>query len=241
MFKWNCLRKKYVVVWSWVYSSILFSIFRAALLEVYYSLLYEEALFLLIGFDKLISNLIRAVSALIINYNVNQFFCVKLNRSVMASTVTLCGGWTSFHMQWRLQATEFSANRWCFFIPIFLTWLKLLHLRHIWDGNKFVYSFPFSRLCQFFMCKLGCYPGCWIKRKLVLVTEGQAEGFHISKQPKEDSEFSNMEAQVTQPWVCTQICGSSKWTSPRFDRIPIVRKAFGWEMSRKYLELDICS
>jgi hypothetical protein len=33
----------------------------------------------------------------------------------------------------------------------------------------------------------------------VLVTEGQAEGFHISKQPKEDSEFSNMEAQVTQP------------------------------------------
>lgn len=93
------------------------------------------------------------VSAVIIYYSVNQFSSVKLNRSVMASTVTLCGGWTSFHMQWRLQAAEFSANR-CFFIPIFLTCLKLLHLRHIWDGNKFVYSFPFSHLWQFFMANL---------------------------------------------------------------------------------------
>lgn len=61
----------------------------------------------------------------------------------------------------------------------------------------------------------------------MLVTEDQADGFHISKQTKEDSEFSNMEAQVTQQRVCTQICGSNQWTSPRIDRMPVARKAFG--------------
>lgn len=154
----------------------------------------------------------------------------------MASTVTICGRWTSFHMHWRLQAAEFSAKGY-FFGSIFLPWLELLHLRHFWDGNKFVYScfllsLSFSPFL-FDVWKLEYHPGYWIPGKLMLVTEVQAEEFHISSKAKQNSDFSNMEAQIIQHRVCTQIRVSSQRTSPGFTRIPVARKAFGLDISRK--------
>lgn len=65
------------------------------------------------------------------------------------------------------------------------------------------------------------------------VTEDQAEEFHISSQTKQTSDFSNMEVQIIQHRVCTQICVSSQRTSPGFTSTSVARKAFGLDISRK--------